>query len=220
MDLKMRITNFKNDALKKIEEAARKGDTTTVISGTKVIEEAERLMRMWQAISDDLNKLERNSSSNSEQNSNQAHTEEISIPVLRKELSPRLKGKILRKNFVQYLEDKGIPLTRKSGSTYKTERGGIVGIAYASEKRPGRWFLGLPIMSYDSIVLLCEKDRGEILRFVIPKDIINKNKERFSQADGNFKFNIVTNADIYQLQIPSSDGIKINPYIDSFEFLK
>lgn len=220
MDLKTRITNFRNDALKKIEEAARKGDTTTVISGTKVIEEAERLMRMWQAISDDLNKLERNSSSNPEQNSNQAHTEEISIPVLRKELSPRLKGKILRKNFVQYLEDKGIHLTRKSGSTYKTERGGIVGIAYASEKRPGRWFLGLPVISYDSIVLLCEKDRGEILRFVIPKDIINKNKERFSQTDGNFKFNIVTNADIYQLQIPSSDGIKINPYIDSFELLK
>lgn len=220
MDLKMRITNFKNAALKKIEEAARKGDTTTVISGTKVIEEAERLMRMWQAISDDLNKLERNSSSNSEQNPNQAHTEEISIPVLRKELSPRLKGKILKKNFVQYLEDKGIHLTPKSGSTYKTERGGIVGIAYASEKRPGRWFLGLPVMSYDSIVFLCEKDRGDILRFVVPKDIINKNKEQFSQANGNFKFNIVTNSDIYQLQIPSSDGIKINPYIDRVEFLK
>ena len=220
MDLKMRITNFKNAALKKIEEAARKGDTTTVISGTKVIEEAERLMRMWQAISDDLNKLERNSSSNSEQNPNKAHTEEISIPVLRKELSPRLKGKILKKNFVQYLEDKGIHLTPKSGSTYKTERGGIVGIAYASEKRPGRWFLGLPVMSYDSIVFLCEKDRGDILRFVVPKDIINKNKERFSQANGDFKFNIVTNSDIYQLQIPSSDGIKINPYIDRVEFLK
>lgn len=100
------------------------------------------------------------------------------------------------------------------GTTYKTKTGNLVGIAYASERKSNRWFLGLPSKNYSSVALICENKSGELLNFVLPKDFLHSNLDKLSHDEnGNLKFNIFLKGENYKLRVPK-EGYE---NIDSFE---
>jgi hypothetical protein len=109
-------------------------------------------------------------------------------------MNPKQRGNLRRKVFIDELRNSGIKLTNIEEVLYKTETGGLIGIASATEstKPPGRWFLGLPVQNYDQIVLLCEKRDRTMLSFVFPKDFLQSHIHNISQdARGQYKFNVV-----------------------------
>lgn len=211
MELKIQIENLKIKTLKMIEDAAKKGDTKTILSTTKIVEEAEKLTRRWDEIKSAYDVLEV-----------MVNLTEIPSYLIKKEpssikineLSPKKKGKARRNAFVQELETIGISLINVGGTTYKTKTKNLVGIAYASERKSNRWFLGLPSKDYSSVTLICENKSGELFNFVLPKDFLNSNLDKFSRDEnGNFKFNIFLKGESYKLRIPS-EGYE---NIDSFK---
>ena len=130
------------------------------------------------------------------------------------ELSPKKRGKARRNAFVQELETIGISLINVGGTTYKTKTENLVGIAYASERKSNRWFLGLPSKGYNSVTLICENKTGELFNFVLPKDFLNENSDKLSHDEnGNCKFNIFLKGESYKLRIPG-EGYE---NIDSFK---
>lgn len=233
MELKIRVEEFKNELLKKIEESAKKGDIASVISNTKMVEETEKLLKNM----NEIEKYFENLKQTSENKKIIANLDEKDISTINYENIPPLKsniysnsshgiltsrerGEIRKREFLNYAKNIGINLNRKSGALYNTNSGGLVGIAYASERMNNRWFLGLPVEDYHAIVLLCEKKGGEILRFVLPKDIFRSYKDKFSTAGGQIKFNVILRYDEFRMTIPRTGRIILNKYLDEFKNLQ
>lgn len=211
MKLKIQIENLKIKTLKMIEDAAKKGDTRTILSTTKIVEEAEKLTKRWDEIKSAYDVLEATVNL-TEIPSYLIKKEPSSIKI--NELSPKKKGKARRNAFVQELKTIGISLINVGGTTYKTKTENLVGIAYASERKSNRWFLGLPSKGYSSVTLICENKSGELFNFVLPKDFLNSNSNKLSRDEnGNFKFNIFLKGESYKLRIPG-EGYE---NIDSFK---
>ena len=107
------------------------------------------------------------------------------------------------------------------GVRYKVNNRNSIGIAYSSENRKNRWFLGLPHENIDTIVLLCERKNSQILSFVFSKDFYDKIKNLMSTDDnGQSKYNINLRNGEYQLMIPHRGHEKINIFLDNFDSLK
>ena len=140
----------------------------------------------------------------------------------RAELPPKVKGKLRREAFVEKLNKSGIKLINFEGVIYKTRTGKIVGIASATErkKRPGHWFLGLPMQDYAFIVLLCEKVNGKLLSFVFPKDFLQDYIHHFSHSGGNYKFHLVTKGDKHYIRIPGIGKVDASKYLENIELLR
>jgi hypothetical protein len=139
------------------------------------------------------------------------------------EISPKLKGNLRRKAFVDKLCNLGIKLTNVEGVLYKTETGKLIGIASATESKKwqGRWFLGLPIQNYDHFVLLCEKEDGKMLSFVIPKDFLRNYIQNISQSTkGDYKFHVVRKDGKYCIQIPGIGKLDMSEFLDNIESLR
>lgn len=218
MELKTRIDNLKSKILKNIEEAAKRGNTEKILSNSKIVEEAERLIKRWEEINSAVNVLEKRTNLTDE------HTidfEKIPASKYIHEFSHKQKGKLRRDRIMRELKTIGVSLFPVSGTTYKTKNGNLIGIASASEILPNRWFLGLPLKSYSSVVLICENKSGELLNFVLPKDFLNSNIDKMSHDEyGQIKFNIVLKGESYQLRIPDEGFANIDNFRDNYAPLR
>jgi len=214
MELKTRIENLKSKILKNIEEAAKRGNTEKILSNSKIVEEAERLIKRWEEINSAVNALEKGANSTDE------HTIDFErVPASKDihEFSHKQKGKIRRNEIIRELKTMGVSLFPVGGTTYKTKNGNLIGIASASERLPNRWFLGLPLKSYSSVVLICENKSGELLNFILPKDFLNSNIDKMSHDEyGQIKFNIVLKGESYQLRIPDEGFANIDNFRDNY----
>jgi hypothetical protein len=91
-----------------------------------------------------------------------------------KALSKNARGKLRRAEYIQGLAGNGIRLHHKKGRIYVTASGRRVGITFASEVVPQKWWMGLLDEHYDIIVLLCESRSGEVIDFVLPPALVQK----------------------------------------------
>lgn len=216
MDLKSQIAKLKEEKLARIREAASERLTEVVIAESKDVEEIERLEKELKGIEIALDNIEKKRSSRP-----------IDIPDLEKEdIPPKKRGKKRghekRAGFVEKIKARGIDCRLRKGVTYDINNRAITGIAYSSETRPNRWWLGLPARDFDAIVLLCEKSSGEIKNFILPKQFIQRCLPNLSRDEENnqVKFNVFFKNGRYQIKIPHGDHVDINDYIDCFENLR
>jgi hypothetical protein len=221
MDLKERVLQIKKKALGEIEVSARMGDTQKIIANTKVVEESEKLLRRWEEMCRAVEFLEKGAPSKDRQvgglSPSPAQNKELDD-----DLTPRVRGEMRRKELLNYLSMIGIHLLHKHGSLYQTRNNEIVGIAYASERRPNRWFLGLPDQDYHTVVLMCDKDkRGDDskVNFILPRLLYDQVRPQLSKVNDQVKFNIVIRRNSYMLLIPNGDPINIDNYIDLYDSL-
>ncbi len=135
-------------------------------------------------------------------------------------LSAKAIGKMQREELIKKLKGMGITLIQDRGAICKTQDGNIVGIAYATERQPDKWFLGLPDREYYSFILLCEDKKKEIKPFVFSNDFFKKHKNHFSKKNGQLKFNLVKRGEVYQIGIPGIEKININNFLNNYEPLK
>lgn len=102
MELKRQIENLKSKTLKRIEDAAKKGDTKTILSTSRIVEETEKLIRRWEEIKSAYEDLDKRVSLN--EISGDSFEKELPIINNDNELSPKKKGKVRRNAFVQELK--------------------------------------------------------------------------------------------------------------------
>lgn len=219
MDLNSRISHLKNFALKQIEESAKKGDTASIFSNAAKVEELERLEKKFNELVIALDKVEK--SADSFLTADTSFSQLLNNPdAVKQQLTPKETGRIRRKEFIQELHKLGIQLDRTDECVYKTRTNEIVGIAYASERRPNKWFLGLPIKSYHAIILLCEKKNGTILKFILPGEFLNGKKEYISNDDGNFKYNIAFRNEEFHIRIPKVGKVNVSKFLNNYASIR
>ena len=116
----------------------------------------------------------------------------------------------------------GIRLANFKGVIYKTHTGKVVGIASATEhkKKPGYWFLGLPMREYAFIVLLCEKVDGELSSFVLPDNFLQDYIHQFSHSSGQYKLHIFAKGNKHYIRMPKTGKIDISKYLENIELLR
>lgn len=218
MNLKNRLENLKVKILAKIGEAAKKGVTEEITEGARIIEEIERLIKKCEEISYNVDTLEKRVDSPNNMNKiSTTQMDDILISEKSEYLSPKKKGKAYRDRLIYELEARGISLFHVEGTTYKTKKGGLVGIAYASERISNRWFLGLPSNDYSSVILICESKKGNFLNFILPEDFLRKNIKKLSRDDyGQIKFNIFLKGGHYYLRIPNEENVNIDNFQNNY----
>lgn len=218
MEPKERLTHLKAQVLRKITDAAKIGNTSLVVSSSRIVEEIENLEKKLTEIITSLDSIEKLVEQNGDLDS-----VEISTPLASKQknLSPKKRGQERRTAFVKRAEELGIHTLQLKGVQYKVNNRNLIGIAYSNETRPNRWFLGLPPENFDTIVLLCERKKGQILSFVLSKEFYQKVKNLMSTDDnGQLKYNISFRNGEYQFVIPKRGYEKINLFLDNFDNLR
>ena len=218
MEPQERLTQLRAQILRKIEDAAKIGNTSLVVSSSKIVEEIESLEKKLIEIISSLDSLEKLVEQNGDLDS-----VELSTPFSsqQKSLSPKKRGQERRTAFVQRAEELGIHMLQLKGVQYKVNNRNLIGIAYSGETRPNRWFLGLPPENFDTIVLLCERKNGQILNFVFSKEFYQRIKNLMSTDDnGQLKYNISFRNGEYQFMIPERGYEKINLFLDNFDNLR
>lgn len=212
MDLTTRIKKVKNETLKKIEEAAKTGNTSSVVMNSRLVEEIDNLEMNLDQLIASLEKIE-NRIKNGENFA--------LIRIKDENISPKKRGENRRMIFLKQVEKFGFNIYQVKGVRYKFHNRYLIGIAYASEKRPNRWFLGLPPEDFDNIVLLCERKDGKMLNFIFSQVFYNDVKSHLSVDDnGQIKFNIAKKDSEYQLIIPKIGNQNITKFLDDFNNLK
>jgi hypothetical protein len=105
-------------------------------------------------------------------------------------LSKKARGEMARRAWIQGCK---LPLRHVKNRLYQTPSGSSVGIASATEnedKRPDRWWLGLPDQPYDVVVLLCEKSDGAVLDFVLPRSFLAPVWSGLTRSAGQVEFHV------------------------------
>lgn len=210
MDLGTRIERLKEKEMRKVEQAASQGDVAALVSHTRRVEKLDSLETQYKEIERTVNAIQNGSNA------------DACSPTLR-EMSAKAKGDIRREEFVDAIQKQGYEINHyKKHVLYTIAPDKIIGIAYASEVQPNKWWLGLPVENYHAFVLLCENEQGLVNRFIFPKTFYNEHRSKFSRdQDGKqLKFNIMLQNGRYALKIPSHRDIYINIYLDKLEHLQ
>jgi hypothetical protein len=138
--------------------------------------------------------------------------------------SNKEKGLRVREDYISTLNDSGIQINLIDRVWAKTENNLWVGIPFATERVPGRWFLGLPekdVLEHlkereIAIVLLCKSTSNELLDFVLPPHLVKEIASQLSKSKGQLKFNLRKWGDKYQLSIPNHETVDISGYKNNF----
>lgn len=221
MDIINKIASLKNATKIKIEDALKNNQTGFIVAAAKDLDLLERLEKQAEDIKHSLEQFE-------QQNKETKNFDGYSAP---KRISNKIRlqgdktfkqiGKEKRQAFIEEANKKGIILTLEKGLLYRNNSGGLVGIAYASERSENRWFLGLPNKEYNTIVFICENNFLKKTYFIFPSTFCKKYKDKFSTDKKRYqcKFNISCKNGMYTLTIPDIKPIAINEYINKFDNL-
>lgn len=213
----------KNIILSNISKYASEGKTDLVLSESKKLEKVEFLIDRHRQIVLELEDLRINKSI-SDTTSKSAQKESLgkdNIMIRSSRLiSSRELGKKLRERFLSKLEEKGIHLQSMKGKTiYKTKSGKRVGIAVATERQPNRWFLGLPVGGFDHAVLLCQREKGDLVEVLLPEKFFVKYDDSLSKYKDQVKFNIVERGGGVLILVPRIGPINTTSFSGDDSFL-
>ena len=223
MDIESRIGRIMKETLEKIQEFARKGDLEGVATAGRTIEQVRILEGKLNEVTEALNSIEKLAISNSSSYLKLPTASSVSsvsgtssqlghrIPTGKKE-----RGKMRRAEFLERLRARGINLEPESGRMFRSSGNRRIGVAYAYENKPDRWWLGLEEKDYKALVLLCESESGKVIEFVLPEAFFQKHRTLFSRSGRELKFNIARSGSLYQM-ILRSEKIGINEYIGKVE---
>jgi len=217
---------LKKKVLKAIEEAAREGNTSWVMAYSKLVEDVERILEKCKELDTAIEVVE--SKFQKVTSAKDVENKEAAVDMLSsfnlsdaylsddRELS-KIKSKPHRKKIIRELQRLGLNVVDGLGATVRTQSGELIGIPYASERKPNRWWLGLPNREYFAIILACEKENGDIINFILSNDFIKKYEEHFSQdSKGSFKFNLVYRGGRYLLSLKEINDVVIDSFKESF----
>jgi hypothetical protein len=122
-------------------------------------------------------------------------------------------------DFLKGIAD-GIHLEHIRSSIYETKSGRKVGIAVATERKPDRWFLGLPVESFDHAVLLCKPENRDTIEICLPKNFFDEYGGKMSQSGGQMKFNIARRGNGYSILVPGTDGVNVSKFVGDYTQLR
>ena len=208
----------KNTILSNICNYASKRETDLVLSESEKLEKIELLINRHGQIVLELEEL-RGNQSISVSTPNAVKKESLGKDTMTLALAREI-GKKLREVFLSKLEGEGIHLQLIKGTTiYRTQSGKRVGIASATERQPHRWFLGLPVGGFDHAVLLCQREKGDLVEVSLPENFFMKYGSSMSQSKGQVKFNIVQRGSEVLVLVPNTDGVNATLFSSDHSFL-
>jgi len=212
----------KNIILSNISDYAHKRETDSVLLESEKLEKIEFLIKRHEQIVLELEEL-RGNNSKSVVPTNSAKRKSLGKNTMQSSSTLALArelGKKQREVFLSKLEGEGIHLQLIKGSTiYRTQSGKRVGIASATERQPRRWFLGLPVGGFDHAVLLCQREKGDLVEVLLPENFFIEYGSSMSQSKGQVKFNIVQRNSEFLVLVPRTDGINATPFANDHSFL-
>ena len=211
MDIISRITKMKTEKLSEIAESAKAGDTSAIVSSANYFQTLERCEQQTENILRTLDRLEQEGA--------------VPVPAPTPHGRPdftnkRQKGAMRRMAFVDRLRQQGIQIRQVRGVRYHIPPDRTVGIAFASEIRRHRWWLGLPREAYDAFVLICEDENGATTNFIFPRTFYEQYADFLSENNDQLKFNITVRDSLYSLQIPGRPDIDLTEYIGAYGHLQ
>lgn len=215
MDAKSQLLREKGSLLTRIAEFAQRGQSQEVLAAGEKLNKIEKLIERYEKLIHDISDL---NSTDPKQGS--AHSfRRVDAHPLNNFAPGRGVGKKIRVDFLRKVSEEGIHLEQIRGSVYETPSGGKVGVAVATERRPDRWFLGLPI-GLDQAVLLCQRENGNVAVVCLPRDFFAEYSDKMSKSGGQMKFNVVRRGSGYSLLVPGTDGINVSRFIGDYSQLK
>ncbi len=126
---------------------------------------------------------------------------------------PDLAGPDPRLRFLEVAERAGSRLLPMTRTLYRTPGGKAVAVPFANEVRPGRWLLSVEDMRYDFVALLCQAAQGELQAFVLPWRALEPVWKGLSRNGRQVKLTVVKRPDGWWLQVPGTDGLRIDAYL-------
>lgn len=222
MDTKNQLLNEKDKLLKQIASSAQHGNSQEVLSAGEKLKKIESLIDRHEKLLRDIADL-----------GNEPHsTQPLQNPRVISRLARnnglreldvvpgRGIGKTIRMDFLRKVSEEGVHLEHIRGSVYETKSGYKVGVAVATERKADRWFLGLPIKSFDNAILLCQKDNGDVMEICLPKNFFDEYGKKMSSSGGQMKFNVARRGNGYAILVPGTDGVNISKFIGDYSLLK
>ena len=218
MSLRDEITHLRESILQRVELAARTGSARDVVDSSRLLEATEELLGSYNSVESRLQEIK------SKVNGTQAVETTPQIPPSPTGLGAKAKGKQRRQVFLEDAKSRGIAMTQLKGVCYRSSKHcRRVGIASASENdkypnRSNRWFLGLPLDSYDGFVLLCEDRTGQVHRFIAGIDFSREVLPKLSRDKdtGQIKFHVTRDGGCFCLHVPGSERQSINALLERF----
>jgi len=221
MDIVTELKKRRSQILAQISQVAHDDDCEAIFAAAEDLKKVEVLIRRYDQLDREGKKLIAKSVNTepSEANSDgpAVHTDSITTSPHGK--SARAHGKEIREAFLAELAQEGIHLQRCKGTIYKTTSGERVGIAVATERQPDHWFLGLTAGSFDHVVLLCQRDNGEVVEICLPRKFFEQYGNAMSQSKGQVKFNITYRGNQYFVQVPGTSGVSASEFSRGHSFL-
>lgn len=220
MDAKSQLMHEKEKLLKLISESAQRGDSQEVLAVSEKLNKVESLMGRYEKLLRDISDLDTISKPQPLDNTRARSSLVKDNAINRLDTAGRGIGRTIRLDFLKKASESGVHLTHIKGSIYETGSGHKVGIAFATERKPDRWFLGLPFGRFDHAVLLCMRDTKETVEICLPNDFFEEYRDHMSQSSGQMKFNIVRRGNGYSILVPSTDGVSVSKFIGDYALLK
>ncbi|MBM3142295.1 MAG: hypothetical protein FJ005_04510 [Chloroflexi bacterium] len=129
-------------------------------------------------------------------------------------------GMRVRESYISRLQHSGVQIDQVDRIWAKAYSNLWVAIPFATERRPNRWFLGVPESEVFerirngglAIVLLCQSDVGDTLDFVLPPSKVEEMASQLSKSRGQLKFNLKKVGNRYHLVIPDHGTVDVSDY--------
>ena len=214
MTIEERLSKVRSETLAQIAAAASNGDAHAVINLSQKSREIETLLAGFQQLRVALEVLEgrnmdRNGKPDKQMEAQSPHGMESASSVVTQSYA-RQNGHTTRANYVTALRQQGYALHAIRETQFETPSGNRVGIAFATERKPNCWFLGLPDNNYSAIILLCKHNNNELLDFFVSGQTLQGFQSRLVASGGQLKFNVRKSGGNYTLLVPGANGVGLN----------
>jgi len=217
MDAKKQLMHEKTKLLNQIAESAQRGKSQEVLAAGERLNKIESLIDRYERIIRDISDLDTEPMQNTRVDSRHMKDKDLKRLNL---MSGRGIGRTIRMDFLKKASEEDIHLENIRGSIYKTQSGHKVGIAVATERKPDRWFLGLPFEGFDQAVLLCKRDAGDTVEICLPRNFFDEYGDKMSQSAGQMKFNVARRGNGYAILVPGTDGVSVSKFLEDYSLLK
>ncbi len=246
MDLSGTLARIKSKAMKKIADAASKGDVKRIEVYNEIARRIEDDERTFAGLLERTSEYERAldgdaapqslpsslASTKLETHAVQADSGDNKGRIRRipnnqavQDVSRHRQGKKMGRDWRREFADQH-HLTPLRGSVYQApllkpfDLPKKVVIACANEQRPARWFLGVKNDQYNVVVLLCQRSNGEKLEFILPDTFLQRIWTSLSCHNGQVKFNVVANGRNFYLSVPGRDPESLNQFRGAYRPLE
>jgi hypothetical protein len=213
MDTISKLETLRAAILDRVTVAAHGRDITEVARWSEAAKECDLLMREAQVLKTRISVFEK-----SVHDLREESAQPITATHPKQEngdsMSPSAKaeGAQVRAKWVRTLQATQRIDLAGHGTQYRTTRRASVGIAFANERRPDKWFLGLADEPTNIVVLLCKTSDQQMYDIVLPMAELGDTWKRLSRSKGQVKFNVEKEADRLLLSIPGGNPLSITQY--------